>query len=250
MLGLIYKDFLCLRNNIKLFILVTVGVIALAVCFIISLEQGNIATYIKSEGLTETQFLLTFQSSIILILLLPIASAAVIPVCYKADENAGFAKCMYVFPIKKTKMVGSRYVTAVGLLVMGYLASIITAGTIRLATDALKFKDLMVNCTLFLIILFIYFGYIMFFSYLLDGKKGDMMIFLPIGISVIALFIYVNGVCGNMPVEELEQHLMSLADKGFEFVQINCWWMLLISLAFLAISYLGSVLVVKKRGLL
>ncbi len=246
MLGLIYKDFLCLRNNIKLFVLATLGVIVLAICFVVSLEQGNIAMYIQSEGLTETQFFLMFQSAITLILLLPIASAAVIPVCYKADADASFAKCLYSFPIKKEKMIGSRYVTAVGLLCMGYFASILTAGAIRIATDSFQFKDMVMSCTIFLIILFIYFAYVMFFSYLFNGKKGDMMMFLPIGIFFVILFIFMN----NLPSEQMEEHLLSVMNKIIHFVNANYFGLLILSVGILAVSYLGSVFVVKKRGLL
>ena len=43
MIGLITKDMYCLRKNLKTFICVTIGVITVAVLFLVSSRCGNVA---------------------------------------------------------------------------------------------------------------------------------------------------------------------------------------------------------------
>ena len=65
MTGLIRKDMYCLRKILKMFFLVTAGVITLSVLLIISARYGNIASAIQEmkeeNGMGEEAFYYFFQ---------------------------------------------------------------------------------------------------------------------------------------------------------------------------------------------
>ena len=249
MIGLIYKDLCCLRKNIKIFILVTLVVIVLSVLFIFSMQYGNIATFIRTEGISEEEFFNLFQVAIWAILILPIAAASMIQECYKEDKRVNFSKCLNSLPVKPETIVGSRYLSGVAYLMLGLIGSVVASFFISVATDEFSFGQLTAYCITFMAGLLVYEAFVMFVLYIADGKKADLIQCIPLIVLLFVAEYFFVVKTDTMTDEEFGAFTTTAMEKINSFMIENCIWGLLAALLLVGISYLGSVLVQKKRGI-
>lgn len=247
MVGLIYKDLCCLRKNIKAFVLVTFVTIVLSVLFILSIKYGNVALMIAD--MSEEEFFGMFQTAIWCVLILPIASSAMIQECFKEDTNANFKKCLYAMPVKEESVVGGRYMSGLAFLFLGFLGTLVASFCISLSTDTIKFTQLLSYCVTFLAVLIVYEAFVMFVLYTVEGKKADLIQCIPLVVLLFGFgYFFVNEI-NDMTDEQFMEFSMNIMNKANDMMMKYCIWILLGALFLMGISYAGSVIVQKKRGL-
>ena len=247
MVGLIYKDYCCLKKHIKIFFVCTLGVIGLSILFILSMKYGNVALMIAD--LSEEEFFGLFQTAIWCVLILPIATSAMIQECFKEDTKANFKKCLYALPVKEEKVVGGRYLSAITFLFLGFLGTLTASACIALATDAFKFRQLLGYSVTFFAVLIIYEAFVMFVLYTVDGKKADLIQCVPLIVLLLgSMYFFVNYVA-DMSDEQFTEFGTRLMTRINDVMVNDCIWILLLALFIMGISYIGSVFVQKKRGL-
>ena len=247
MVGLIYKDLCCLRKHIKTFAVLTFVVIALAILFILSMKYGNVAQMIAS--MSEEEFFGMFQAAIWYVLILPIASSAMIQECFKEDTKANFKKCLYTLPIKEETAVFGRYMSGLTFLFLGFLGNLVASVSIALSTDVFQFRQLLGFSVTFLAVMIFYEAFVMFILYTVDGKKADLIQCVPLVVLlVLGEILFVKKV-DKMSDEQFTAFLKSMMDKLSDLMVNKCIWILLLALLFMVISYIGSVYMQKKRGL-
>ena len=246
MVGLIYKDLCCLRKHIKMFAVWTLVVIILSVLFILSMKYGNVAHMIAS--MSEEEFFGMFQTAIWCILIVPIASSAMIQECFKEDSKANFKKCLYALPVKEEKIVFGRYMAGLTFLFFGFLGNLTASVSIALSTDVFKFRQLLGFSVTFLALMIAYEAFVMFVMYTVDGKKADLIQCVPLVILLIAFEVFFVNYVADMSDEQFTVFLKSIMDKLNDLMVNECVWILLFALLFMGLSYIGSVFVQKKRG--
>ena len=110
MLGLIYKDAICLKKNLKMFVAVGFGVMLMAVMFALSCKMGNI-----SEGLSNYDSIDTMGKELLvavidivmhMVLIIPMAFIANIVDCFTEDYKSGFYSKLLAMPLKYSEIVG------------------------------------------------------------------------------------------------------------------------------------------------
>lgn len=247
MVGLIYKDLCCLRKHIKLFAVWTFIVIILAVLFILSMKYGNVAQMIAS--MSEEEFFGMFQTAIWCILIVPIASSAMIQECFKEDTKSNFKKCLYTLPIKEETAVFGRYMSGLAFLFLGFLGNLAASICIALSTDVIKFKQLLGFSVTFLALMIVYEAFVMFVLYTVDGKKADLIQCVPLVIWWVLWVVFFTKNVDKMTDEQFTAFLKSIMDKLNDLMTNKCIWILLFALVFMGLSYIGSVFMQKKRGL-
>ena len=246
MVGLIYKDLCCLRKHIRMFAVWTLVVIILSVLFILSMKYGNVAHMIAS--MSEEEFFEMFQTAIWCILIVPIASSAMIQECFKEDSKANFKKCLYALPVKEEKIVFGRYMAGLTFLFLGFLGNLTASVSIALSTDVFKFRQLLGFSVTFLALMIAYEAFVMFVMYTVDGKKADLIQCVPLVILLIAFEVFFVNYVADMSDEQFTVFLKSIMDKLNDLMVNECVWILLFALLFMGLSYIGSVFVQKKRG--
>lgn len=249
MVGLIYKDIYCLKKNIKLFVVITLGVIVLSVLLILSMQYGNIQTFLSTEEITEEEFFSLFQAAIWCVLILPIAAATMITDCYKEDKKASFSKCLYTLPVKEEVIVGSRYIAGVLFLLLGLVGSVVASVCISFATDVFSLGQLISYCVTFTAVLLVYLAFLMFLLYTVDGRKADFIQCIPLVILFFVAEYLIVEKGGDLSAEEFSLYMTNMEESINQFMIKNSVWLLLAAFGIVGISYLGSVMVRKKRGI-
>ena len=183
MFGLIRKDIYCLRKNLKLFVMVTTGVIVIAVLFVLSCRYGNMKLMMEElmaeEGITKQQNETLLKMVMVFVLFIPIAFVSMIVECFKEDKKALFKKQLLSLPINNKQIVGSRYLSCIVFLLISVFASFIAAILISLASDVYVFTDFIGCIISFAAILLAYMGVIMVLIYIFGAEKSDLIQCVP-----------------------------------------------------------------------
>lgn len=252
MLGLICKDLYCLKKSLRQFLFVTFGVILLAVLFLLSARQGNVAKGIavmQAEGeMTEGEFYALFQIAVWLILLIPEAFVCMIVECFKADQKAGFYKCVMSLPLQEYEIVGSRYACCMLIAAVGMAGSFVAAILVSMTSGVYAFEKLFGAVAVFTAVLLIYMSFVMFMLYLLGVEKADLIQCAPFVVLLLSAFIAVQRKLQGMSEPELDSFLEELTNRGpIRFLE-NYWGaMLLLAVLCLAVSFWGSCKILKMR---
>ena len=247
MIGLIYKDLCCLRKHIKIFATLTIGVIALSILFVLSMEHGNVAFMIAE--MSEEDFFNMFQMAIWCVMIMPIASSAIIQECFKEDTKANFKKCLYALPVTEEKLVGGRYLSGLVFLLLGFLGTLAVGICIALSTDVFKLGQMLGYSVTFLAVVIFYEAFCMLVLYAVDGKKADLIQCIPFIVLIVGYMVWFIMKTADMPDEQFTHFLKDLMDTFNDIMVNKCIWILLFAILFMGISYIGSVFMQKKRGL-
>ena len=246
MTGLIRKDMYCLRKLLKMFFLVTAGVITLSVLLIISARYGNIASAIQEmkeeNGMGEEAFYYFFQLPIWLTLFIPMAFLSMIVECFKEDQKAGFSKTMLCLPLTDAQIVGSRYLSCLLFTMLGLAGSFVAAFFVSLASDVFRLQKLMGYIFCFSGGLLVYMSFVMFMIYFLGAEKADLIQCVPFLLLLVAAIVVVKR-----KFSTISQADVKFIDSVSEFMTEKSWLIFLIALGSMALSFLGSCAVVKKR---
>ena len=249
MIGLIYKDVICLKKNLKLFVAVGIGVLLLAVMFALSCKMGNIADGLKNYDATDTmglELLITvIDIAMHMVLFIPVAFIGNIIDCFLADYKAGFNNSLMGMPVKYSEIVGARYIAMIlyGMLGLGF--ALVTGIGISAATDSIVFKEMLSVTLMFTGIMIIYMGIVIPCIYVWGAKRSDLICAAPFVIALIAGIIYMVLNEDKMP--ETEMDIAIILDKFGDFISHKGFITLVIAGICLVASYLLSVVIIKKK---
>lgn len=251
MTGLIRKDLYCLRKNLKIFFGVTIGVIVIAVLFILSSRFGNVAKGIEEmkveNDMGEEIFYSLFQIAIWLVLLIPVSFLSMIVECFKEDKKAGFGKYLFTLPLRESQMVAGRYASCMLFAVVGLMGSFLAAFFVSLVSDFFSFAKLSGYVLCFSAALLVYMSLVMFLLYLFGAQKADLIQCVPFVILLIACFVFVESKLLSLPKTELDSYCLKLMNSVADFMTQKCGLIFLAALGCMALSFFGSCKVVKWR---
>lgn len=251
MTGLIRKDMYCLRKILKTFFIVTISVIVLSVLFIISSKYGNIAKGIeemKAENeLAEETFYSFFQIAVWLTLFIPISFLSMVVECFKEDKKAGFLKTMFSMPLDDKKIVGSRYISCLLFAAVSLAGSLSAGFFVSLASDVFKLQKIFGYVLCFSAILLIYMSFVMFMIYFLGVQKADLIQCVPFILLFIGAVIWCQKKIFSLPEAEMEVALSDMINSISDFMTEKFLLLFLAALGCMALSYLGSYMVIKNR---
>lgn len=251
MIGLVCKDMLCLKKNLTLFFGVTIGVIIIALLYILSSKYGNIAIEFEEmaemEGEDFAMLQGTTKAVVYFSLLVPIAFLATIVECFKEDFKAGFYKNLMSLPLSEAKIVGSRYVSCMLFTVVAMLGSVLTAFLVSLVEKDMPFENSFKYIVIFTTVLMVYISLVMFLLYLFGARKADLIQSVPFVILLIVAEGWFAMKLQTAPEGE-EMHIFSELGSGVKTLVNDYGYLLFLgALCCMGISFLGSWLMMKRR---
>lgn len=254
MKGLILKDYYCLKKSIPMLFMVSFGTIFLSVLFLLSCKYGNIADYIvrtpeeiiNGEQMLEEDFYGMLRMAIWLVLLIPMAYTANVFDCFKADKEADFSKFLFSLPVREWQMAGARYLACFLYIGVGISAAVITAICTAMTSDYMVLSELLSVVVIFAGVMLSAMAVMMPLAYLV-GRKTAGYIALGIGVALYLLCAVCLLMSGDASVEYLLANLQDIKNKVINFVTTKGVVVFGIALATFGVSYLCSVLIIKKR---
>lgn len=251
MIGLLYKDLCCLKKNLGVFAAVTIGIIALAVMFIISAQVGNVADGVaKMEAEIpggEEIFYAVFKIAILIILVIPIAFVGMVTECFKEDQKIHFYRYSLTLPLREMQIVGSRYLAMLLFSAVGIGGSVLTAALVSLISKEYQFGSLVCCILMFAAMLLIYMSIVLFLLYCWGASRADLIQCIPFGVMIIAGAIAFDYKMIHLPREAISGFMEKLPDKLIHFMERFGGIFFLAALGVLALSFLGACAVVQKR---
>ncbi len=251
MRGLIIKDFYCLRKSLKTFILVAAGVIMTAVMFVLSCRSGNLAAARTEIGLEDPAMadMLEQASELVIwfMLLIPIAFLGNLAECFKEDARVGFRKILSAMPLSPWEMVGSRYLTCLLFAAVSMGVSAVAAVFISSVEDSYLFGKLFALILTFGAGFLIYMSLSMFLIYFLGSCRADLIQIIPLVLLYMAAGVSLMLRVRKMADEEAAWYGKQLVFKLRDMLEHGYWVLFLLAACCMALSYLGSVAVVKRR---
>lgn len=251
MAGLIRKDMYCLRKNLKIFLTISIGVVLIAVLFFQSAEHGNIAKGIEEmkieNNMGEEVFYSFFQMAVLFTLFLPASLMTMITECFKEDRKAGFTKQMLSLPLSDEKLVGSRYISCIIISVISLADSVLAGFFVSLASKVFPFGKLLGYVCCFNGILLIYMSIELFLIYTFGAEKADLIQCVPIIILLLLTITVGWQKVSALTEEQVDAYFTDLIN-GFSNFMIEKWGILiLIAICCMALSFLGSCKIFKRR---
>lgn len=251
MKGLVFKDFICLKKSFKMFLFVTLGVIAVSVMFVLSSRFGNVADMFEDYDSTDTAskslLLAMIDLSLHCILLIPIAFVANVTDSFVADEKADFYKNLFSMPLNYHEITGARYISLLIYSGIGMGCSLISAISICACSETIIFRDMM-SVILFFGGLFIIDVCIAIpFVYRFGSKLSKV-----ISVANIAIFLGIGAVIANNKMKAYEHlpdeaWMIVLFGKIKDFIIEKGPVVMTVAAAILICSYFCSVFIIKKK---
>lgn len=251
MTGLIRKDIYCLRKSLKVFVLVSAGVIVLAVLFILSARYGNLArgmAEMRAENnMSEEDFYSFFRIGIWLVLCLPAAFLTMITECFKEDRRAGFSRQMLSFPLSDTKIVGSRYASCILLSMVSLVDSLFAGFIVSLASPAFSLRELAGYACGFNGVLLIYLSIVMLAIYAFGAEKTDLIQCVPFILLLIAAICIFQQQVSSMTGAQMDTYLRDIVDAVSDFLKEKWFRLYLAALICMGLSFSGASSIFKRR---
>lgn len=250
MKGLIYKDFLCLRKNIRTFAFVTVGMIIMGIMFLLSSQYGNVAVMfeetMQESGMEAEDFNQVMRISVWFVLILPVCFIADVTQCFREDNRVGFHKVLSGVALTPGQIVGSRYLTtliygAVSMTVAMFCAFLITVVPSKITLDNLYIGIITVTAGFLL-----YMSFNLFMIYLCGARRADLIQMLPLIVMLVADGV-LAGKFGSMTDEQMNTLIRNATDVVLWFLENGYKILIPAAVAGMLLSYAGSVAVYKRR---
>jgi len=253
MSGLIKKDMYCLKKNLLMFLLVTVGVIVLSVMFIISAQSGNVAQGIsqmkaENDGMSEADFYGMFQIAVWATLLIPIAFVGMIAECFKEDRKAGFYRYMMTMPLNEAKLVGSRYISLLMFMATGIAGSCIAALFVSLVSDYFEPVKLFGIILTFAAVMLVYMSIVMLLFYIFGTERADFIQCAPFIAALAAVIAALAGKINSVPKNQLDDgYFGGFIEKLSDIMARNGVLFMGLAIVCAVVSYLLSCKMLKQR---
>lgn len=251
MKGLVLKDFICLKKSFKLFVCVTLGVIAVAVMFVLSSRFGNVADlfndYDSTDTMSRNMLLTMIDLSLHFILLIPIAFIGNIIDSFEGDRKADFGKTLFSMPLNCYEIVGARYITLLIYGVIGMASSLLSAISICACSETIVLKDMMTVILFFggLFIMDVCIGIPLVY-------KFGIKIYSITSIVIICVFAVISGLIIKKEMDIYmdlpdEARMIMLFNEIKDFIIEKGVLVMVLVILFFIGSYFCSVLIVKKK---
>ena len=262
MKGLIIKDIMCLKKQLKIFTYVIGCVLIVSVMYVLSARFGNLALAGKgmliSNDLTLTDIRNLGTLFLVLFMILPIACVGDMINVFDADGKAGFYRLAGSLPVSLKKRLLSKYITVYILFGVGASIDILIAFLLSCLTDLISFGEFLGIIMSSASIMSIYSALVIFFCLLLGyGKEQYAQIFSLI--TMAAVFILVK-------FDAVKEHLKTLVNSSsipeenmsntfnwrmLDFIKEKFWILVFIAVVTSLLSYFTSLIIVKrKRGII
>ena len=257
MKGLIYKDILCLKKQLKLFCFVLIGVVVVSIMYVLSAKYGNLAkigVQMLSEpgnNLTEIDIKNLGSTVLALFMLLPIAAVEDIINVFIQDGKAGFHKVSGMLPVSIEKRVLARFLSIYALFAMGVLIDLCLAAILSVLTDLMTFAQLFGIIISTASAMSIFSALAIFFCFLLGYGKEQYAVVLSILTMIVSAILLNFGkvksfflaMSGALPEPE--------GWGAFDFLMEKAWILLIIAVIVSTLSYGASLMIEKrKRGVI
>ncbi len=268
MKGLLIKNLMCMKKRIYVFAFLFVGVLIMAIMYVVSAKYGNIALAYQNalaEG-GEDEFNIQALSEIVLlvVMILPIAELVDGTKLFASDSKAGFAKVAAGMPLSIGKRVSSFFATTLILLGIGIAADVFIAFVLSvvLADMALiSFGDFILSIVVIACVMAMFNALNMLFCIFLGPGKEQKATETTITVITIGL-ILIN----IKKVIWFAKDLIITLSKGFNqaegpeveistvfdiigWIKDKAAVLLIVTLAISALSYVASIFIAKrKRG--
>lgn len=250
MKGLIYKDFMCLRKNLRTFALVSVGALIVGIMFLLSSKYGNLAKELALIAQdSEMEGLITMNAMEIgmwFVVLLPIGFITDVHQCFKEDARVGFGKVLSGVALSHGQIVGSRYLTTLIYGGVGMAVALICAFFVNLVPMDMELGNLFVGTLTITAIAFLYMSFYLFMVYLCGTRRAELIQMIPL---VLAFVLIGMGTMkfGGMSDEEMTRLMMDSGDKLMWFLQNGYKALIPACVVVMLLSYAGSVAAVKRQ---
>lgn len=253
MKGLIYKDILCLKKNLKMFSLVTFGIVSLAVMYVISSKHGNVADFMSKtdfgeDTMTKTLLLSMLNMALLIVINIPMAFIGNILDCFNEDKKAGFHNILFALPISKRKIVAARYASLLLYLLLGFVCTGVSAVTISIVSDEYTFFEIMGTVFSFAGANLVYMSIVMPLLYFFGQAKGEIILIAPIGIALIGVGAYLINKFENIPDELFDMESLKFMNSFIDFITSKGIFVFLAGAGCLLCSYLISVVAFNRKG--
>ncbi len=253
MKGLIIKDALCLKKNLKMFVLVTLGVIALAVMFVLSTRYGNlsksIANWNSEDTMSKEMMLVAINMAMHVILFIPMAFVSNVIDCFVEDKKADFSKTVFSMPVSNIEIVGARFASMLIYTVVALLCSGIAAGAISVASDTIVFKEIFSSVLVFAGVLLVYVSIIMPCIYFFGAEKATVIAIIPFVAGVIGCFFLLGEKMNGVSEAESEMYMLKLMNDFIELLTHKGPVLIGVAVLCLIAAFFISVKILeKKRG--
>ena len=145
MKGLILKDVMCLKHQLRVFVFVIIGVVFTSILFVLSARYGNLAMagkeMLRTEQATDIDVKNLASVALVLFMLLPIATVGDMANVFEADGKAGFYRLAGALPLPISKRLLARFLAIYALFGIGTLLDVILAFILSRLTDLIRFRD-------------------------------------------------------------------------------------------------------------
>ena len=260
MKGLILKDFMCLKKQLKQFLFLIIGVLIVSVMYVLSARFGNIALagkeMLETNDMTSMDLKNLGSMALVIFMVLPIAMIGDIFNVFVEDGKANFQKVALVLPISLKKRLLARYLTIYTLLGIGIFVDLLIAFLLSCLTDLMSFSEFF-GIILFLSSFMIICNAIFIFFYLLLGYGKEQYAQI---VSTAVFFLSVLAVSFKkiksfiLPSADVENQLSGESEllpmwDAYDFMKEKSWIIFFVAIGVTILSYVASLMIAeRKRG--
>lgn len=250
MKGLVIKDFICLRKQISMFVMLLVMSVVIAIMFVLSARYGNLALamneMLESGDIDQLGIVNTASFAVMLFLFVPIAAVTDLGFIFKEDAKAGFENVAAILPLSIKQRVTARYITVFTILVAGVVVDSILCFVLSFFTDIMKFSE-SVNMIFAISALIASMSALLIFFCILLGKGKDEYAIVATTLVIVAI---IAGV-GFKRFKAFVTEGVDFISDMMTFIKTKAYMMVIVAVAITLICYLGSVVIAeRKRGVL
>ncbi|MCR5337094.1 MAG: ABC-2 transporter permease [Lachnospiraceae bacterium] len=259
MKGLILKDVMCLKRQLKLFVFVLFGVVVTSIMFVLSARFGNLALagreMLRTEQASDIDVKNLATVALVLFMLLPIATVGDVANVFQSDEKAGFSRLAGSLPFPVSKRLLARFLTIYALFGIGTLIDLVLALVLSNLTDLIRFRDF---CGIILSaasVMSIYSALVIFFCILLGhGSQSYVQVFSLLSMGLVLILSnlkYFGSLIQAITTDQSGALNMTLFWQPLDFIKEKFWILILIAAAVSIASYAVSLKVaLRKRGVI
>lgn len=250
MKGLVIKDFICLRKQLSMFVMLVAMTIVITVLFILSSRYGNLAIAMKEmleTGQIDQAGIVDAASfAVMLFLFVPIAAVTDIGFIFKEDAKAGFSSVAAVLPLTIRQRVTARYFTVFSILVVGIIIDSIMCFWLSFFTDVMKFGETVNMIFAVASLIAITSGLLIFFSILFGRGKED---FALIASTILLMAMIIS--LGFKKLKALLVDGVNFTGDMMNFIKTKAYIMVFVAFIIVLLCYIGSVVIAqRKRGVM
>lgn len=255
MKGLLIKDFYCLRNQLRFFFFITLGVVLVSIMFILSSKYGNVAVVVTNmQKDPKQEFLTAYLYDVVLILnlFIPMALGERVTECFVLDHKSAFGKVLFILPVSNYRKVGSRYIAALLYILLGMSCSFMAGIITSIFVGSYTFSMILRIIITLMAVMVIFMSAVLCLNFYVGGQKS------PAVANVVYLSVLVVGYVSfvlqfeKMSENEMQQFFHKVSEGFHSYLEHASWEIAVLALvAFLCLglSYILSVKAIgRKRG--